>query len=119
MRYRTNAADVEVTLQPRGGALAVERVVVDRVINCTGPSSDVERVGDLLLDTLLAGGRIAPDPLRLGIRVADDLAVVDAEGRPSRVLSLVGPLLKAHFWEATAVPELRSHAARLAARLLP
>jgi hypothetical protein len=23
------------------------------------------------------------------------------------------------FWEATAVPELRSHAARLAARLLP
>jgi uncharacterized NAD(P)/FAD-binding protein YdhS len=49
----------------------------------------VRRVGDLLLDTLLKRGRIVPDPLRLGIEVADDCAVVDAEGRPSLVLSLV------------------------------
>ena len=45
--------------------------------------------------------------------------MLDAAGSPSRVLSLVGPLLKAGFWEATAVPELRQHAARLAERLLP
>jgi hypothetical protein len=31
----------------------------------------------------------------------------------------VGPLLKADYWEATAVPELRAHAARLAEALLP
>jgi uncharacterized NAD(P)/FAD-binding protein YdhS len=27
---------------------------------------------------------------------------------------LVGPLLKANFWEATAVPELRVHASNVA-----
>jgi uncharacterized NAD(P)/FAD-binding protein YdhS len=32
---------------------------------------------------------------------------------------LVGPLLKARFWEATAVPELRGHARSIAQRLLP
>ena len=117
-RYRTNAADVEVSLRPRGRDEA-ERIVVDRVVNCTGPSSDVERVGDLLLDALLASGRIAPDPLRLGIRVGDDHSVIDANGNPSDVLFLVGPLLKADFWEATAVPELRAHAARVSERLLP
>ena len=117
-RFRSTASDVEVTLRPRGRA-ATERLVVDRVVNCTGPSSDVARVGDLLLDSLLASGRIAPDALRLGLRVADDLALLDAGGTPSEVLSLVGPLLRADFWEATAVPELRAHAARLAARLLP
>jgi hypothetical protein len=30
----------------------------------------------------------------------------------------VGPLLKAMHWESTAVPELRVHAARLAATLV-
>ncbi len=84
--YRITASDVEVTLRPRGRD-ETERVVVDRVVNCTGPSSDVTRVGDLLLDSLLASGHIAPDPLRLGLLVDDSLALLDAKGSPHRDVS--------------------------------
>ena len=116
--YRPVANEVEVTIRPRG-ASAAGRVHVDRVVNCTGPSSDVRRVGDSLLDAMLARRLLRPDPLGLGLETAADGALLDADGQPSRVLSLVGPLLKAGFWESTAVPELRQRAARLAARLLP
>ena len=113
------ANEVEVTIRPRG-ATAAGRVHVDRVVNCTGPSSDVRRVGDALLEALLGAPPRPPRPAsRSASRRAADGALLDAAGRPSRVLSLVGPLLKAGFWEATAVPELRQHAARLAERLLP
>lgn len=116
--YRSVAGEVEVTIRPRG-ATESGRVHVDRVINCTGPSTDVRRVGDPLLDTLLARNLLRPDTLGLGLETGADGALLDAGGRPSRVLYLVGPLLKADHWEATAVPELRQHAARLAERLLP
>jgi uncharacterized NAD(P)/FAD-binding protein YdhS len=58
------------------------------------------------------------DLLGLGIEVSEDYAVIDTAGCPSRVLHYIGPLLKARDWEATAVPELRTHAARLARHLL-
>ena len=116
--YRSVAREVEVTIRPRG-ASAAGRVHVDRVVNCTGPSTDVRRVGDALLEALLARRLVRPDPLSLGLETDAVNALLDGSGRPSRVLSLVGPLLKAGFWEATAVPELRQHAARLAERLLP
>ena len=116
--YRTLPNEVEVTIRPRG-ASAPGRIHVDRVVNCTGPSSDVRRVGDVLLDALLARRLIRPDPFGLGIETGEDGAILDAEGRPSEVLHLVGPLLKARYWEATAVPELRQHAAWLAELLLP
>ena len=74
---------------------------------------------DKLLDALLARGLLRPDPLALGLETGPDLALLDAEGKPSRWLYLVGPLLKAGYWEATAVPELRVHAAQLAENLLP
>jgi uncharacterized NAD(P)/FAD-binding protein YdhS len=43
--------------------------------------------------------------------------MVGKEKAVSPIISLTGPLLKGEFWEATAVPELRVHAARLAERL--
>jgi len=116
--YRAIAGEVEVTIRPRG-AVETVRVHVDRVVNCTGPSSDVRRIGDPLLDALLARGLLKPDPFGLGIETAADGAVLDASGRPSKTIYCVGPLLKAERWEATAVPELRGLAARLAQRLLP
>jgi uncharacterized NAD(P)/FAD-binding protein YdhS len=116
--YRTVGGEVEVTIRPRGAAETV-RVHVDRVVNCTGPSTDVRRIGDPLLDALLGRGLLRPDPFGLGIETAADGAILDVAGRPSRVLYCVGPLLKADRWEATAVPELRGLAARVAERLLP
>jgi uncharacterized NAD(P)/FAD-binding protein YdhS len=56
--------------------------------------------------------------LGLGIAVDETYAVIDNAGKALPVMSYVGPLLKARDWEATAVPELRRHAARLARYLL-
>ena len=116
--YRPVAGEIEVTLRPRGAAETV-RIHVQRVVNATGPSTDVRRIADPLLDALLARGLVRPDPLALGLETASDLALLAVDGRPSRFLYLVGPLLKAGYWEATAVPELREHAALLAKILLP
>jgi uncharacterized NAD(P)/FAD-binding protein YdhS len=118
VRYEPTADGVRVLVRPRGQS-KLEPVFVERVVNCTGPSSDVARIGDRLLDALCRRGLAVTDPLRLGLEVADDLALLDSDGRPSETLFLVGPLLKAHFWEATAVPELRRHARSVAERLLP
>ena len=112
-----NGDGVDVTIQPRGRD-QTETLRVGCVINCTGPSSDVTTANDPLLTHLFVAGLARPDPLRMGIDVTGDGAVVAADGTPSPVLGYVGPLLRARDGEGTAVPELRSHAARLAARLV-
>jgi uncharacterized NAD(P)/FAD-binding protein YdhS len=48
------------------------------------------------------------------LQVDPDYRVLDREGQASARLYYIGPLLKARDWEATAVPELRVHAQRLA-----
>ena len=118
VRYETENGGVRVHVGPRG-AENTETIFVERVVNCTGPSSDVRRVRDPLLDALLARGLMTPDANRLGVEVSAECALLDAEGAPSATIFLVGPLLKARFWEATAVPELRRHAKNVAERLLP
>jgi uncharacterized NAD(P)/FAD-binding protein YdhS len=118
VRWEPDAGGVRVHVRPRGAG-GTETIFVERVVNCTGPSSDVRRVGDPLLNALLARGLMVADPHRLGILVSSDCALVGAAGEPSETFFLVGPLLKARFWEATAVPELRRHAKSVAERLLP
>ena len=95
----------------------VERVHVDRIINCTGPDSDLRHTREPLLAQLIESGMLVPDALGLGLHVNDELAVMDSTGSPSPSLSYVGPMLKAKWWEATAVPELRQHSHKLAVRL--
>lgn len=104
---------VAVTLQPRG---QTETTVlqVAWVINCTGPNSNLGALHDPLIDSLQRRQLLCPDPLALGLEISSDLALLDATGNASRVLYYVGPLLKARYWEATAVPELRGHAAQVA-----
>jgi uncharacterized NAD(P)/FAD-binding protein YdhS len=111
-----NQDNVNVTVLPRGQEQPV-MLQVGCVINCTGPSSDVTAANDPLLNHLFAAGLARPDPLRMGIDVTGNGAVIAADGSPSPVLGYVGPLLRARDGEGTAVPELRVHAARLAARL--
>lgn len=51
------------------------------------------------------------------IQVTADGEVMSADGCIVKGLYYVGPWLRARNWEATAVPELREHARRLAERL--
>jgi uncharacterized NAD(P)/FAD-binding protein YdhS len=110
------AGRVRVTWQPRGsGARAT--LLVDRVINCTGPNYDPRRSRDPLVVSLLALGLAVPDSLGLGVRTAAFGALLDARGRRVSGLYYVGPMLRPDHWESTAVPELREHASRLALHL--
>jgi uncharacterized NAD(P)/FAD-binding protein YdhS len=46
---------------------AVKRLPVQRVINCSGPETDCERIGDPLVAQLIEAGLARPDPYRLGL----------------------------------------------------
>jgi len=107
---------VRVTWQPRGSR-AHATLLVDRVINCTGPNYDPRRSRNSLMLSLLAQGLAVPDSLGLGVRTAAFGALLDAHGRPAHGLYYIGPMLRPEHWESTAVPELREHAAQLAHHL--
>lgn len=108
---------LRVTIRRRGAATD-EQIEVGAVVNCTGPQSDIRRLDDPLMNALQRRGLVRPDPLGLGIAVAEDGALLDANGRLLPAILHVGPLLKARDWEATAVPELRRHAAAAATAIL-
>lgn len=115
--YEEDDAGVRVTIRQRGGE-DVSTLHVGHVVNCTGPSTDLRRVDDALVRQLVDEGLIVADPLGLGLSVAENCAVVDAQGRHADAIFYIGPMLRAHYWEATAVPELRVFAKRLASTIL-
>ncbi|MFC2972914.1 FAD/NAD(P)-binding protein [Azotobacter bryophylli] len=113
---RREDAGLTVGIRPRGGS-DVQHSTFDYLINCTGPCSDLRRVGEPLLATLLDRGQIQQDANRLGL-LTDDFRLLDDQGRAHSRLFLLSPMLRASHWESTAVPELRQHAERLAKVLL-
>ena len=117
LKVERSNTGVLVTLRARGGRRA-EQLQVSRIINCTGPNGNPALVKDGLISQLRADGLVQSDSLGLGIEVDQRLCTRDVQGNSVPWLSYVGPMLKGCFWEATAVPELREHAARLARRLL-
>ncbi|MDX6711169.1 MAG: hypothetical protein QOH96_2185 [Blastocatellia bacterium] len=87
---------------------------VGSVINCTGPDCDVRTINDPLMRQLREQGYIRPDPLGLGLDVAADGALINANGETSGTLYTVGALRKGNLWETTAVPEIRAQCTSLA-----
>ncbi|HEY6123818.1 MAG TPA: FAD/NAD(P)-binding protein [Steroidobacteraceae bacterium] len=115
---KVNALDdaLEVIWRPRGATRA-RAWLVDRIVNCTGPDCRVDRLTDPLVQSLLSSGVICPDPLSLGILIDARGQPISRDGAPVDRLYYLGPWLRARDWEATAVPELREHAAALARSL--
>ncbi len=109
--------DVVVTFQRRGESRD-ETITVGRLINCTGPARDIRLSNSKLMQSLLASGIGRPGPLALGLDVSDSGTLIGQDGVVQDRLYAIGPLLKDHLWETTAVRELRSQAAELARRLL-
>jgi len=93
-------------------------LLVDRVVNCTGPESDCRRLENPLMSALLSQGLARPDTLFLGLDVSPDGALVGSDGSISQSLYAVGPALKSSLWESTAVPELREQIHKLAQHLV-
>ena len=114
--YREDSTSVHLAYRDRESG-ETKTLRVDRIVNCTGPDSDLRKVGSPLLTNLFEAGLARPDEVALGLDVAADGAVLDAQGRPSAFLYTVGPLLKGKLWESIAVPELRVQIADLAKQL--
>ncbi len=109
---RPRDLDVEVTMALGEGEST--RFRVDRVVNCTGPTLDLARAGEPLLEHLLADGYVKAGPLGLGLDHDSRGVLVDSSGTPSTLLSTIGPLRKGRLWETTAMPEIRAQALELA-----
>jgi uncharacterized NAD(P)/FAD-binding protein YdhS len=100
---------------PGGAAFSL---LVDRIVDGRGIRRDPEAHATPLVADLLARGLARIDPLRIGLDVAPDCAVLGRDGTPSGRLFALGPASRAAFWEITAIPDIRAQAQRLADRLL-
>lgn len=101
----------------RRNSESIFSIEVSKIINCTGPNTNLELVKEPLITQLIDSKTALLDDLKLGLLVNDDLTLTNALQKGSATLSYIGPMLKAKYWEATAVPELRKYASDLAASL--
>jgi uncharacterized NAD(P)/FAD-binding protein YdhS len=107
---------LRVTWRPRGQT-GTSELLVDRVVNCTGPDYHCRSSRDPLIGHLIANGLIQPDALGIGLRTSPTHGVLNLFGTATAGLYYIGPMLRADHWEATAVQELRDHAEDLAQQL--
>jgi uncharacterized NAD(P)/FAD-binding protein YdhS len=100
------------------GSQTISCLLASAVVNCVGPSTDIQCNAKPLLVNLKKQGLIKPDAHGLGLIVTPSLQMLDKHEQPVSGLWYVGPHLKGVLWEATAVPELRVHAQHLAQTLI-
>jgi uncharacterized NAD(P)/FAD-binding protein YdhS len=112
-QYAIDGDRAEVLYRPRQKDTLVP-INVARVVNCAGPGADYDRIPDPLIRGLLRDGVARPDPLRLGLDVTGNCALLNKDGAISRRLFAVGPVTKGTFWEMTAVPDIRRQTEKLA-----
>lgn len=105
-------------LAPRNRATVTRWLEADHIIDATGPARDITTIEHPLITNLLRRGFLQPDELRLGAQTHADYRAIGRDGYPVEWLYVVGPMLRARYFEATAVPELRLHTSALAARLV-
>jgi uncharacterized NAD(P)/FAD-binding protein YdhS len=93
------------------------QLFVDRVINCTGPESNLNKMSDPLIQNLLNARLIQADELHLGINATENGQVISESSLPDENLLTLGTWLKGILWESTAIPELRIQAKTIADQL--
>jgi uncharacterized NAD(P)/FAD-binding protein YdhS len=91
------------------------QLAVSRVINCTGPETDLLKLDDNYLKNALLKGIICQDELKLGINAdPDTFEALNPAGKIQTGLYIMGSNLKGLLWESTAVSELRVQAEKIA-----
>jgi uncharacterized NAD(P)/FAD-binding protein YdhS len=102
----------------RRGQTKIEALEVGAIVDCTGIVKDPAATANPAVRSLFDQGLARVDPLRIGIEISTDCAVVDSDGSPSRRLFAIGPLTRAAFWEIIAIPDIRNQCVELAERLV-
>ena len=92
---------LRVPIKVRGSA-DVLNVDVRRVINCSGPQHDFRELANPLLQSMLASGSMIANPLGIGVRTAENGALVKADGVASTRLFAIGPARFGTLIETTA-----------------
>jgi uncharacterized NAD(P)/FAD-binding protein YdhS len=108
---------VRMGLAARTRNAATRWINADHVFDATGPARDITTIHHPLIQNVLRRGFLKPDAHRLGADTAADYRAIGRDNKPSPWLFVVGPMLRGRFYEATAVSELRLHAATLASRI--
>ncbi len=104
--YKTGDQGVAAHYRPRGSS-NLAGLHIKRVVNCSGPGADYDRIKEPLIRSMLLEGAARPDQLRLGLDVTASGALRNRDGAVSRRLFAIGPVTKGAFWEMTAVPDIR------------
>jgi len=96
----------------------IKELNVSRIINCTGPETDLNNLDKSFLKNCLLKGVLTQDKLKLGIKTnTETFQIINSDGKPHNNLYTLGSNLKGELWESTAVNELRTQAEKLAERL--
>lgn len=95
-----------------------KELIVSRVINCTGPVTDITKIEIPLIANLIKRGLITPDEMNLGINALPNGTIIQKDNSLSSNIFIIGSLLKGILWESTAVPELRTQTKSLAEELI-
>lgn len=112
-RYKSlkaTRAGLEVQLVGR----AAGPIVVDWVLNCTGPSLAFAQASSPLYKQLFRDGMARQDELGLGLAVDDESQMLSQQGRPQRGFYVLGSATRGQFWETIAVPDIRLRASMIA-----
>jgi uncharacterized NAD(P)/FAD-binding protein YdhS len=107
---------LEATIRRRHGP-QTETISVARVYDCTGITTDLAAGSNPIVRSLIDRGLARPDPLRIGLDVTPQCAIVGSDGQPSERLFAIGPLTRGAFFEIEAIPDIRVQCAGLAKRL--
>jgi len=97
----------------------IESLEVTRIINCTGPESDLRKLEDHFLHHAYNERILFQDELKLGICTdLETFRVKKINGGTHNNLYTIGTNLKGELWESTAVNELRIQVDNLAKQVL-
>lgn len=102
----------------RRGLKTPETFEIARLYDCGGVSVNIEESSNAAINHIVKTGLGRPDPLKIGLDVEGNGALIGRDGTVSRRLFALGPLTRSVFFEIESVPEIRTQAQVMAHRLL-
>lgn len=116
VNVEATADGLAATLQLRHTSRA-ETMLAARVYDCTGIVNDLSVGSNPVVRSLIGRGLARPDPLRIGLDVGQNCALMNESGIPSERLYAIGPLTRGAFLEIDAIPDIRVQCANVAKHL--
>ena len=92
----------------------MQTLIVDKIVNCTGPSTDYHTTENTLFKQLLNKGWMKQDVLKLGVETGYRGEIIQQNGVILRNAFAIGPVRRAAEWETTAMREIRTQAENIA-----